>query len=166
MGLVITLLVVGTILMMLEVYLPGMIAGTIGFLCLIAGVIVGYVEFGARVGTWILTGVVAALIGGFFAWLWVFPRTSMGRAVISHRTVGDIGVEKPELVGQSGVAFTRLRPSGTALIGGHRVDVVTEGGMVEKGEAVRVVAVEGMRVVVRAAGELADLNQKTGNKES
>jgi len=31
------------------------------------------------------------------------------------------------------------------------VDVVTEGGMIERGTAVRVIAVEGLRVVVRAA---------------
>jgi membrane-bound ClpP family serine protease len=38
-----------------------------------------------------------------------------------------------------------------ALIDGHRVDVVTEGGMIEKGAAIKVVATEGMRTVVRAA---------------
>jgi membrane-bound serine protease (ClpP class) len=150
MALVLTLLVVGAVLMMLEVYLPGMIAGTVGFLCLLAGVIVGYQEFGVQGGTWVLIGVVAGLIGGFFLWLWVFPRTSMGRAVISRRTIGDVGAERPELVGRSGVAHSQLRPSGTAVIDGHRVDVVTEGALVPKGTPVRVVAVEGMRVVVRA----------------
>ncbi|MBL9126358.1 MAG: hypothetical protein JNL97_01865, partial [Verrucomicrobiales bacterium] len=57
---------------------------------------------------------------------------------------------RPELLNQSGSALTHLRPSGTALIGGRRVDVITEGSMVERGSPVRVVAVEGMRVVVRA----------------
>jgi membrane-bound serine protease (ClpP class) len=36
------------------------------------------------------------------------------------------------------------------LIGGKRVDVVTEGGMIDPGTPLKVVAVEGMRVVVRA----------------
>jgi membrane-bound serine protease (ClpP class) len=43
-----------------------------------------------------------------------------------------------------------LRPSGTANINGQRVDVVTEGGLIERGTAVKVVAVEGSRIVVRA----------------
>jgi len=151
MGLVITLLAVGAILLMLEIYLPGLVAGILGLLCIIAGVAAGYYEFGAQVGTWLLTGVTAALILGFSLWLWLFPRTKLGRAFISVVHVGDIPTEKPELVGLTGTAFTQLRPSGTALIGGRRVDVVTEGALIEKGTPVRVVGVEGMRVVVRAA---------------
>jgi membrane-bound serine protease (ClpP class) len=150
MGLVITLLAIGAILLMLEIYLPGLIAGILGLLCIIAGVAAGYYEFGPEVGTWLLTGVVSVLLAGFGMWLWLFPRTKFGRSFISDGTVGEIRTEKPELVGLPGVAFTQLRPSGTALIQGRRVDVVTEGALIEKGTALRVVAVEGMRVVVRA----------------
>ena len=42
-----------------------------------------------------------------------------------------------------------LRPSGTALIDGERLDVVSEGDFVEPGQKVRVVKVEGLRIVVR-----------------
>jgi membrane-bound serine protease (ClpP class) len=49
------------------------------------------------------------------------------------------------------VAQSNLRPSGLALIDGKRIDVVTEGPMIERGTPVKVVAVEGMRVVVRSA---------------
>ena len=153
MGLVITLLAIGAILLMLEIYLPGLVAGILGLLCIIAGIAAGYYEFGPQIGTWLLTGVTAALVVGFSVWLWLFPRTKLGRAFISEGQVGEIRTEKPELVGLPGVAFTQLRPSGTALIQGRRVDVVTEGALIEKGAAVRVVAVEGMRVVVRAVAE-------------
>ena len=40
--------------------------------------------------------------------------------------------------------------SRTALINGKRVDVITEGSHIERGTPVIVVALEGMRVVVRA----------------
>ena len=99
------------------------------------------------------------LLGGGF-WLWLFPRTKVGRAFISTSAVGEIGTEKPELVGLTGVAFTQLRPSGTALIGGQRVDVVTEGALIEKGSALKVVAVEGMRVVVRAQSHAVSTNER------
>jgi membrane-bound ClpP family serine protease len=69
---------------------------------------------------------------------------------ISQRTVGDLGVEQPSLLHQTGTALSHLRPSGMAMIGGRRVDVVTEGAMIDKGTPVRVVALEGLRVVVRA----------------
>jgi membrane-bound serine protease (ClpP class) len=53
------------------------------------------------------------------------------------------------LIGQEGVTSTLLRPGGFATIGGRRVDVVTNGEIVEEGVPVEVVAVEGNRVEVR-----------------
>jgi membrane-bound serine protease (ClpP class) len=147
------LLLVGAALMVLEIYLPGLVAGILGFLCIVAGVVAGYYELGAEHGTWLLIGVMAALIVGFFLWIWLFPRTQVGRAFISNQVVGEIKTDRPELVGQRGIAYTQLRPSGTALINGQRVDVVTEGALIPKGTPVRVVTVEGMRVVVRALAE-------------
>lgn len=151
MELVVTLLVVGAILLLLETVLPGMIAGIVGGLCLLVGVVLGYYEFGLETGTWILGGVLVAVMAGFCIWARVFPNTRYGRAFISKGVTGNIGAEKPELLHQTGTAFTQLRPSGTALINGRRVDVVTEGSLIEKGTPVKVVALEGMRVVVREA---------------
>ena len=141
------------ILLLLETVLPGMIAGILGFLCLVAGVIQSYIAFGPQIGTYVLMGVIVALILGFMLWARFFPDTRMGRIFTSQQTVGDIRAEKPELLNQTGVALTPLRPSGTALINGRRVDVVTEGAMVDRQTPVKVVAIEGMRVVVRALTE-------------
>ena len=74
----------------------------------------------------------------------------MARVFVSKSAVGDIGTAKPELLNQTGTAFTTLRPAGTAIINDKRVDVVTEGALIEKGTAIKVVAIEGLRVVVRA----------------
>ncbi|MEI6562080.1 MAG: NfeD family protein [Verrucomicrobiota bacterium] len=51
-------------------------------------------------------------------------------------------------VGAEGVARSILRPSGKAEIGGELHDVITAGQFVEPGTRVRVVAVEGARIVV------------------
>jgi membrane-bound serine protease (ClpP class) len=147
---VLTLVLVGAALLLLETILPGLIAGFMGMTCLIGGVVLGYSTFGPRVGSLILLGVSVGLAFGTAVWIKYFPESRLARVFISRRIVGDLKVDKPELVGQKGVAQTNLRPSGVALIGGKRVDVVTEGGLVERGAAVEVVAVEGMRVVVRA----------------
>lgn len=149
MVLVVTLLLVGAILLLAETVLPGMIAGILGVLCLVAGVAMGYQEFGATTGNWILFSTLVGLLIGFVLWLKYFPESRFARLYTSKGTVGEIGTERPELVGQSGVAHTALRPSGVAVIGGERVDVVTEGAMIERGSAVKVIAVEGARVVVR-----------------
>jgi membrane-bound ClpP family serine protease len=153
MELVITLLVVGAILLVLETVLPGMIAGILGLFCLIAGIVQSFITFGPRTGSYVLAGVVLGLMIGTALWIKFFPQTPMARLFTSQRTVGEIGTERPELLHQKGHALTPLRPSGTAVIDGRRIDVVTEGGLIARDTPVVVVAVEGMRVVVRAVTE-------------
>ena len=150
MELVITLIVVGAILIILETILPGLIAGIIGLCCLVAGVYFAYDRLGASTGNYVLLGVAAGLIVGTICWLRYFPNSRLARPLMSRSAIGDIDADKPELLNQTGTAFTNLRPSGTALIDGKRVDVVTEGALIEKGTPVKVVAIEGLRVVVRA----------------
>lgn len=145
-----TLILAGAILIFLESVLPGLIAGILGLLCLIAAVIVGYAQLGMRIGNFILLGIGASSVVGALCWAKYFPNTRIAKVFVSQKAIGDLGVEKPELVNQMGVAFTNLRPSGTAVINGQRVDVVTEGGMIQRGQPIRVVAVEGLRVVVRS----------------
>ena len=147
---VITLLIVGAVLVFLETVLPGMIAGVAGMICLIVGVVMSYHQFGPQTGNWILLGVLAGLLMGTVLWVKYFPQCRVGRIFVSRRTVGEIGTEKPELRDQTGIACSPLRPSGLAVINGKRVDVITEGPHIERGTPVKVVAVEGLRVVVRA----------------
>lgn len=55
--------------------------------------------------------------------------------------------ERGDLLGREGKTLTPLRPAGTADVAGRRVDVVTEGEFIEAGAWVRIVKVEGPRVV-------------------
>ena len=56
---------------------------------------------------------------------------------------------KREYLGAIAVCSTDLRPAGTVTVEGEPVDVVTEGDFVKKGDIVKVINVEGSRVVVR-----------------
>ena len=56
---------------------------------------------------------------------------------------------KRELIGKTGEVLTELRPAGSMLLEDVPVDVVSEGAFIRKGEKVRVVSVQGSRVVVR-----------------
>ncbi|MCE9592393.1 MAG: hypothetical protein K8S99_17955 [Planctomycetes bacterium] len=53
-------------------------------------------------------------------------------------------------VGSTGRAVSNLRPSGRAEIDGQTIDVVTPGAWIEPGTPVRVVEVQGNRIVVEA----------------
>ncbi len=135
--------------MFLEVFLPGLIIGIVGCLCWVAAVVLSYRDFGIQTGNWILGGVLFALVGGVICWLKFFPESRVAKRFISKGVVGNLGVAKPELLHCTGVAITQLRPSGAAFINGKRVDVVTEGSLIDKGASLKVMAVEGARVVVR-----------------
>lgn len=150
MATIITLLILGAVLMFLETLLPGLVAGVMGFICLGAAVFLAYAE-SITWGNVVLGVVIAGLAAGTWAWLKFFPESRMARKFIAQRTVGELGVDRPELLNGTGTAVTQLRPSGVAQINDQRVDVVTEGGLIERGTAVKVVAVEGTRIVVRAA---------------
>ncbi|MEK7466850.1 MAG: NfeD family protein [Planctomycetota bacterium] len=65
------------------------------------------------------------------------------------RLDGDGSIPTPGLhPGMEGTAATPLRPTGVALLNGQRMDVLTNGEPVDRGVQIRVVSVEGNRVVV------------------
>jgi membrane-bound serine protease (ClpP class) len=147
---VIILLVVGFVLLGLETLLPGLVAGVLGFVCLAASVIVAYTSVGANAASWTLVAVVGGSLVATIVYVRYFPTSRLARRFVSERVVGDLGVERKELLDRRGLALTPLRPCGTALLGEERVDVITEGGLIERGQSLKVVAVEGVKVVVRA----------------
>lgn len=61
-----------------------------------------------------------------------------------------VPVAPPVSVGDRGEAASTLRPVGTALFGGRRVEVISEGEFLKKGQAVEVVRVEAQKVVVKS----------------
>ena len=150
MSTVITLLVAGALLILLETVLPGLIAGIIGFICIGVGVVLAYLRFDLQTANTILAVVGVAGILGTILYIKYFPESRVAQLFVSKRTVGDLGVENPSLINQTGQTLTKLRPSGAAVINGKRVDVVTEGVFIEPGQNIKVIAVEGLRVVVRA----------------
>lgn len=92
----------------------------------------------------------------FFAWLRHLPNSERWGGLLLkgsvHRDEGYLSAPaRGELIGHTGTALTDLRPSGTAVVGDERIDVVSEGEWVRAGAAVVVVRSEGYKHVVRAA---------------
>lgn len=153
MGIIALLIAVGLVLLFLETILPGLIAGALGLLSLAAAVVYAYLEFGARTGNSALFLVLVLLGISTVLWVKFFPDSSFAKVFVSNRQIGNVDAEKPELLGAVGVAHTALRPAGTGVFNGRRVDVVADGAFIEKGTTVKVVQVEGLRVVVRAQNQ-------------
>ncbi len=103
-----------------------------------------------------LWGLVIAIIGGLFGLGLMIKRMLKTKAwsrislaeteTRSEGYSGSLGLE--EMVGKSGVALTALRPAGTALIEGKRLDVVTPGTFIEIDTEITIIRIDGNRVVV------------------
>lgn len=156
-NLLIVLALAGFLLLMAEIFVPGMILGVLGLACLAGAVLIGYSVFGAVGGTVLAGGLGLVVLVGFVIWMNIFPRTGIGRRLMLPnqlvRGASTPGREagSASMVGSEGEALTTLRPAGIARINGQRMDVVAEADFIARGTPIRVVQHDGMRVIVRAA---------------
>lgn len=60
---------------------------------------------------------------------------------------------KKELLHRKGHAITDLRPAGIIEVDQEKVDVISEGGFIEKGQLVKIIAVNGSKIKVRKIEE-------------
>ena len=105
----------------------------------------------------ILTTTVLLVLVSAWVLIRTLPRTSRlakSGIFLLQRTDRAIGYESAEvrddLMDTIGTAITDLRPSGTALFGDERIDVVSESEWITEGTQVRVISAEGYRHIVRA----------------
>jgi membrane-bound serine protease (ClpP class) len=137
-----------------EVFVPsGGLLTALALLFLTGGI---YIFFHySPVAGWV--GVLLALVVvpvALFTAFKMLPHLKFGKNVVLEPTEREYGDGVPdskslrELIGKSGVCLTPLRPVGTCQINGRRIQCVAESGLIEKGQNISVVSVEGIRVVV------------------
>ncbi len=159
----ILMFIIGVTLIILEIFvIPGFgIAGISGivlvfislFLSLVGGDPFLDFEMVSNAIIQLSVSLVAAVILIFILAKFLPKTTIFNKFVLAVEEKKDAGFvshsTSDELVGKEGVAITTLRPAGTAKIDGNRVDVVSESEYIEKGQKIKVIAVEGIRVVVK-----------------
>ncbi|MCG3150378.1 MAG: hypothetical protein PCFJNLEI_03862 [Verrucomicrobiae bacterium] len=149
----ITLLVaMGIAMICVDFFLPGFVLGSIGMVLFLVALAICYRDYGLNWAAALFVAEAVLGIGAAFVSIRYGPETRTGKKMIlSHEQVAQHASDHPtpELVGQTGIAHTMLRPSGTALIGDKRYDVVAESGMIERASAVEVIAIDGTRIIVR-----------------
>ena len=140
---------IGILLIILETILPGMIAGAAGIALMGLGVFTAFHEYGVEVGSWVLVGSLLLLILIGILWIRYFHKTFVARLFISERAIRVKPEELPsDLVGKTGTALTRLYSCGKIKIGDQLLDAVTNGEGIEKGAAVKVIRLEGIKIFV------------------
>ncbi len=151
-ALAICALVIGTALLVLECFVPGVgIPGiTGGILCLLA--IFGLIPY---IGWYVIFVIVAIIIIVLFS-IYLFARSAekgKNPLVLSQKTDKESGFSANDdnsfLLNKKGVAVTALRPAGIAEIESMRVDVVTNGEYVDIGAEIIVTDIQGRRIIVK-----------------
>ncbi|MFD2369714.1 nodulation protein NfeD [Brevibacillus sp. GCM10020057] len=148
----IALFLIGILLMVLEIFLPGGIVGAIGFISIVTGLIMaaydtqqGLASLGIAA---LITVIVAVLLVKRFGVNGLFRKFILKD--VQRNEEGYVAQkDQRHLMNKAGVALTPLRPAGMVKVDGKRVDAVSAGGYIAAGTPVVVVQVEGTRIVVQ-----------------
>ncbi|MFB5266158.1 nodulation protein NfeD [Paenibacillus enshidis] len=147
------LFVIGLVLLALELFVPSFgILGLLGSVSLVAGVVrAAYDTAHALLSLGIAfaaAAIVVAIVAVAFKDRGIWNKFILNESLTEDKGYSSV-TNKERLLGMQGTSLTPLRPAGTALIEGERIDVVTEGGFIESNKPVSVIKVEGGRVVVK-----------------
>ncbi len=143
------LIAIGVILLGAEIILPTggvLVVGALLFFALGVGTILYYGD--TLEATVAIAGMAIGLPAAGFVTVTAWRRMSIGRALDTSPDIVS-GTGPDSLTGRVGKTISPMRPSGTVVFEGRRVDAMTEGMMIDAGVWVRCVAVKGGRVIVR-----------------
>ena len=149
---------VGLVLLALEIFvIPGFgIVGLLGITCIVisffaafgfknfavASHTVAYSLLGALV-TIILLTVYVLPKSSIFKWIRLDTVQKRGEGCMSHKEVS------LDLLHQTGIAHTTLRPVGSIMINEKIYEATTQGAFIEKGENIEVIEATPMKIVVK-----------------
>lgn len=148
-------LILGYVLLVVEMCVPGFgVPGILGILLSGLGI---YLAQPTLAQALVLIGVFVLLL--LLALAICLRSISRGRlsksklvlkevATTASAPEGTLTDDLSRFIHEAGVAQTPLRPAGIAEIAGARLNVVTEGDYIDAGAPVRVVRIEGNRVIV------------------
>lgn len=147
-------LLVGIGLLVIEMFTPGIGApGIMGAIALVAAIVLRADSLLSALITIAIVLVILGVCGAIIIHSFKKGKLQKSQFVLKDSIdSGSTELETPDmrsLTGKRGVCLNTLRPSGNAEIDGKKVDVVSEGEFIEKGSAVEVVRVEGVRVLVK-----------------
>ncbi|GGI40092.1 NfeD family protein [Mammaliicoccus stepanovicii] len=147
------LFVIGALLVVIELFVVGAVLGILGFISIIASfVLVGdsILNMGIIIAVSLLVTTIewVILVKGFNRKIPFFDKV-----ILKDSTNKESGYtshdDRSHLIGKLCTTYTALRPSGIILVDDQRIDAVSDGSFIQKDQEVRIIQVEGTRVVVR-----------------
>ena len=146
-------IVLGTILIIIEMFAPGFaVPGISGIILLLFGIVLTADSFFQGLLIFLIIMAILTVV------LVIVIRSATKGALFKSPLINKNSETKEDgylsttdmqvFVGKVGKAMTPLRPAGTCDFDGVRLDVVTEGDFIDNGSKVAIIKVEGRRIVV------------------
>jgi membrane-bound serine protease (ClpP class) len=129
------------------------ISAVLGIIAVFGGMILLSSSVTAGVISVLVTVVVMTLIL-VVSFKFMKKKNLIQRFILKDRTDTESGYTSPNMdneiyMDREGYTLTPLRPAGSIKVGDERIDVVSEGDFVDAGVKVRVVGIDGTRIIVR-----------------
>lgn len=156
----IILLVIGFGLLVAEFIIPGGVAGFLGIAAILGSILLAGGDL-RTTAIAVLIAMIVATVGMVIVVKFFGKRLDLfKRIILTDATDTEHGyvstTNRPELVGKIAQTVTALRPSGTIKLDDERIDAVSEGRFIDDGKDVKIIKVEGSRIVVRELEKLEE----------
>jgi membrane-bound ClpP family serine protease len=152
MNVILLLFMIGVVLLVFEVVVPGAVLGVLGALAMLAGCVLAFTIHGAGGGAAALA-VALGLVGlAMYLELVLLPKTRLGRKLTLQHTVATQSQPMPAdaaaVVGRTAETLTTLAPSGYVTLEQRRYEARSQSGLIAKGTPVRVTGVDNFQLIV------------------
>jgi membrane-bound serine protease (ClpP class) len=150
---ILTAILFGDLLILIEGFLPGGILGLAGVFCIALASYFAYQEYGGPLAptlTFIL-GAFGAIIIIFIEFKWL-SKSKLGKNLfLSSSTDGISNKELPgeEIIGQTGKTLTEHKPEGITLLKGINYDAYSEDGFLPKETSIIVTGTDDFRIRIK-----------------
>lgn len=149
----ISIFIVATlVLAFFELLLPGGILGTLAAVSLLVAIWFGFDSYGFFGGVMVFFGTLVALVIFSFVEFKLMVKTPYGKKFLLNTVIEGHSNQvqaKDMIVGKTGLALTRLNPSGKVLIDGKNYEAHSQDGYIENGERIVVVTQDTFKLIIK-----------------
>ena len=149
-GLVISLLIIGLILILIEIiFIPGTtIFGIIGFICFLLSNYYSYTEFGNQVG------LIVSIISGsslVLAVIYVLKSKTWEKLSLKKTNTAQFNKGKTKLlkIGDEGVTASSLKPYGKGIFNGKVYEIKTNGNYIKEQKKIKIIDILHNKIIVK-----------------
>jgi len=148
---ILLLFVLGIVLLVLDLFTPGIILAVGGVLAFLAATWQAFDQFGTFYGLLaFFVGAVLLIVALYIEYV-ILPKTRVGKRFFLHTPEQGASLATTAaatLSGREGVALTTLKPTGQIEIDGKRHEARSLDGQIERGTRVKVVGAENFSLTV------------------